>query len=347
MINLLCLQEIEEPHNNHVARNYESAARSNYKQSGRNNYKKNHILKTNSYSKSTTHIHGTTTSLESCFDCDTLPAPNAAQLRPVVRLCTLYKSDAHFSSQPTNIGFGIQTRPNLNSSIPNYLRVSIVNYKSPAYTAGMESGDLICEINGRNTLNMSHDEALYFIKSSYEINGYVRILVVSEFCYNWLREHDLLDTIRYDHVSVFSYADFLKHNHRTAPKLCRIKLFGHSKSFGFNVETILIQPASGLVSANREAAKHCYAHVVVRVERDSAAYDAGLRKGDRIIELDGMNVEAENDKRLNDRVFQAFVDSRQLSLFVVDPESDQYFKSKCVKLHSMLPIVKQVTNYSD
>lgn len=211
----------------------------------------------------------------------------------------------------------------------------------------MEAGDLICEVNGRSTLAMSHDEALYFIKSSYEINGYVRILVMSDFCYNWLREHDLLNTIRYDHASIFSYADFLKHNHRSVPRSCKLRLIGRNKSFGFNLETLLIQPGSSLTSTNKAAATHSYAHIVVKIEKDSPAYAAGLRKGDRIIELDGINVEAENDKQLNDRIFQAFADSRQLTLFVVDPETDQYFKSKCIKLHSLLPIVSHVTNFSD
>lgn len=63
--------------------------------------------------------------------------------------------------------------------IPNFLRVSIVNYKSAAYLAGLETGDFIVEVNGRNTLSMSHEEALQLIKQSYDVNNYVRLLVVS------------------------------------------------------------------------------------------------------------------------------------------------------------------------
>lgn len=59
------------------------------------------------------------------------------------------------------------------------MRVSIVNYKSPAYLAGLEAGDFIVEVNGRNTLAMSHDDALQLIKQSYDVNNYVRLLVVS------------------------------------------------------------------------------------------------------------------------------------------------------------------------
>ena len=309
--------------------------------------KKTTNLVTN-YSKSTTNIYGTTRNMEGEFTTpDQVPAHNMAILRPNARLCTLYKNDMLYDSNSSNIGFGIQSKPILNSTIPNYMRVSIVNYKSPAYLAGMEAGDLICEINGRSTLNMSHDESLYFIKSSYEINSYVKILVVSEFCYNWLKEHDLLHTLRYDHSSIFSYADYLKYNQRYVPKLCKIRLFSHNKSFGFNLETLLIQPSSTLTSTNKNTANQSYAHMVTKIEKESPAYAAGLRKGDRIIELDGINVEAENEMQVTDRVYQAFVSAKQLSLFVLDPESDHYFKSRCIKLHSMLPIVKHVSNYSD
>ena len=297
-------------------------------------YKKNTAHPTSAYSKSTTNIYGTTTSTESTLRLDSLPSPTSpALLRPAVRLCTLYRNDP-----ASNIGFGVHSKPIQSASIPNYLRVSIVNYKSPAYLAGMEAGDLICEINGRSTLDMTHDECLYFIKSSYEVNNYVKILVLSEFCYNWLREHDLLHTLRYDHSSVFSYVDFLKLNQRYVPRLCSVRMFSpQAKSFGFNLETMPVQSTG----------KQSYAHIIVKVDRESGAYAAGLRKGDRIVELDGINVEAENDEQVGDRVFQAFASVKRLTLFVVDPDTDQYFRSKCIKLHSMLPIVKHITNFSD
>ncbi len=298
-------------------------------------YKNNAVhSKSNITSKSTTDIYGTTTSIESSFCLDSLPSsPSIAFLRPAVRLCTLYRNDS-----ASNIGFGVHTKPNQRTSIPKYLRVSIVNFKSPAYLAGLDAGDLICEINGRSTLDMSHDESLYFIKSSYEVNNYVKLLVLSEFCYNWLREHDLLHTLRHDHSSVFSYVDFLKANQKCVPRQCKVRiLIPQARSFGFKIETIPTKPASS---------KQTYAHIIVMVERESSAYAAGLKKGDRILELNGINVEAENNEEVSDRIFEAYTSNKQLTLFVVDPDTDQYFKSKCIKLHSMLPIVKHITNFS-
>lgn len=253
-------------------------------------------------------------------------------LRPVPRLCTIYK-------QESNIGFGVQFK-NTSQIIPNYVRVNIVNFKSPAYMAGLQAGDLIVEINGRNTLNMSWDEALHYIKTSYEVNSYVKLLVVSEFCYNWLKENELLGTMNSENANTFSYADYLKNHHRYVPRLCRIRLFPFSKSFGFSIESMLIRPINSSHSTS-------YAHIINRVDKESPAYASSIQKGDRIIEFDGINVENENQQQLLDRIYQAFVNAKQISLLVVDPDTDNYFKSKCIKLHGMLPIVQHITNSTE
>lgn len=90
------------------------------------------------------------------------------ELRPVPRLCTIYKNEGSHSNYSTysspitsNIGFGVQQK---NNSTNSYLRVNIVSSKSPAHLAGVEIGDQIIEVNGRNTLDMTPDEILHFIK---------------------------------------------------------------------------------------------------------------------------------------------------------------------------------------
>lgn len=80
------------------------------------------------------------------------------------------------------------------------------------------------------------------------------------------------------------------------------------------------------------------------MERDSAAFAASLQKGDRIIECDGINVEAESEQQIMDRITQAFANAKQITLFVVDPDTDNFFKSKCIRLHQYLPIVQHITN---
>jgi predicted metalloprotease with PDZ domain len=265
-------------------------------------------------------------------------------LKPVARLCTIMKN-ANIHSPPdalNNIGFGVHIKQT-STLIPNYLRVSIVNYKSPAYLAGLEAGDYIIEINGRNILQMSHDEALHFIKSSFEINNQVRLLVCSEFCYNWLREHSSLFRLSSEDPSVFSYADYLKNNHRYAPRLSKIRTFAYSKSFGICIETFNLTPPANIVPQ----AVATYAHLITSVDSESPAAAAGIHKNDRIIECDGVNVEHENERQISERIYQAFASAKQISLFVVDPETDRFFKSKCIKLHSLLPIVQLISNSKD
>jgi hypothetical protein len=196
---------------------------------------------------------------------------------------------------------------------------------------------------------MSQEEALHMIKSAYDHHGLVRLLVVSDMTLSWLNEHDLLSTLRTQDPSVFSYSDYLKNNHRYVPRLCKIRLMPYSKSFGFQLETVENSNANkSSVSANRSAAMFkSFSHVVTKVDRGSAASASSLRKSDRIIECDGINVEAENERQIADRIYQAFVSAKQISLFVVDPDTDSYFKSKCIKLHSLLPIVQHITNATD
>ena len=307
-------------------------------------------------SKSVSNLNGTLTSQnqtefvngDNSVFLYNLHKTNQDLLRPVPRLCKIFKND-QLHLQPSqaspNIGFGVQNaKTTPNSLMPNFMRISLVNYKSPAYLSGLDAGDYIVEVNGRSTLSMTHDEALHFIKSSYDRNNYVNLLVVSEFCYGWLKEHDLLASVTTEDRSVFSYADYLKNNHRYVPRLCKIKLFPFSKTFGFSLETLFVRPT---VSANKEARYQSFAHIVIRVEKDSPAYVSNLQKGDRIVECDGINVEAENEKEITDRIYQAFVSAKQITLFVVDPDTDNFFKSKCIKLHSMLPIVQHITNSTD
>ena len=287
------------------------------------------------------HFNQTYTSVESARSMPDLTAPNRSIiktesldiLRPVPRLCTIYKQDL------SNIGFGIQVK-NTSQIIPNYLRVNVVNFKSPSYLSGMQSGDLIVEINGRNTLSMTWDEALHYIKTSYEVNGYVKILVASEFCYNWLRENQMLTTLNSENANTFSYADYLKSQPRHEPRMCRIRLFPFSKSFGFSIESMLIRPISASKSTS-------YAHIINRVDKESPAYASRVQKGDRIVEFDGYNVENENQQQLLDRIYQAYVNAKNISLLLVDSETDNYFKSKCIRLHGMLPIVQHITNSTE
>ena len=259
-------------------------------------------------------------------------------IRPVPRLCSILKSYQQVDG-PNYMGFGISPRlREINSS--NFMRVSIVNYKSPAYLSGLEAGDLIVEINRRKTHDMNDEEALYHIKKLYELNNEVKLLVVSEFCFNWLKEKCLLNTLNSDDLTVFNYDEYLKTNRKNVPRLCKVKLFPLSNSFGITVETVVNRQLNTLDNIQFQK----YSHKVTRLEKDSPAYSLNIKVGDRIIECDGFNVEEENEKQIAQRLYEALIGPKQISLLVVDADTDNYFKSKCLKIHSMLPIIKSISS---
>jgi hypothetical protein len=99
-------------------------------------------------SKSSSNLYngtsGTSTSTTTTSNTNNSIYPLESPLRPVPRVCTIYKTD-----HSLNIGFGIATKPSsIYSTVipPQYMRVSIVNYKSPAYVSGLEAGDIIVEV---------------------------------------------------------------------------------------------------------------------------------------------------------------------------------------------------------
>jgi C-terminal processing protease CtpA/Prc len=312
--------------------------------------KRNSVLN-NANSKSVANINETfsinntstrTVSIPNMANQNNSSASLSDFLKPMPRLCTIIKNNndnLSSTSLSNSIGFGVHMN-RTSTLVPNYLRVSIVNYKSPAYFAGLEPGDYIIEINSRNILSMSHEDALHFIKQSFEMNGSVRLLVVSEFCYNWLREHNLMYKMSSEDQSVFSYSDYLRSAQRYVPRLCKIKLYPYSKSFGFTIDSFNL-------TANSPNSQPSFAHLITSVETETPAFAAGLLKNDRIIECEGVNVENEDDRQINDRISQALLNVKQICLFVVDPDTDRFFKSKCIKLHSMLPIVQHITNTID
>jgi C-terminal processing protease CtpA/Prc len=134
------------------------------------------------------------------------------------------------------------------------------------------------------------------------------------------------------------------------PRLCKIKLFPFSKSFGFSLDTLLVSATTTLnIGAHQTVTPptKSYAHIVVKVEKNSPAATSSLKKGDRIIECNGVNVECDSEQQITDRIHDALLNNRQVNLFVVDPDTDNFFKSKFIKLHSMLPIVQHITNSTD
>jgi len=89
-------------------------------------------------------------------------------------------------------------------------------------------------------------------------------------------------------------------------------------------------------------------HYVGSVESGSTADKAGLRPGDRIVEVDGANVETDSHDELSAKISAArarrrrAVDDGRLQLLVVDQDADAYFKEHAMKLANDQPYVERL-----
>ncbi|KAL1129963.1 hypothetical protein AAG570_012907 [Ranatra chinensis] len=75
---------------------------------------------------------------------------------------------------------------------------------------------------------------------------------------------------------------------------------------------------------NLHAEKGKPGQYVGKVDPGSPAQAAGLREGDRIVEVNGVNIANENHKQVVQRIRASPDETR---LLVIDPEGDAYFKS--------------------
>ena len=80
---------------------------------------------------------------------------------------------------------------------------------------------------------------------------------------------------------------------------------------------------------------------VERMDRGSPADTAGLRVNDRIVELNGLNVETDAHHELMQKITAAAGRrGRTLTLLVVDPETDKFFHDLELPLSSTQPFVQ-------
>lgn len=103
-------------------------------------------------------------------------------------------------------------------------------------------------------------------------------------------------------------------------RLCHIIKWDDFDGYGFNLHAEKGKPGQ----------------YIGKVDEDSPAEAAGLKEGDRIIEVNGVNIANENHKQVVQRI-KAMPD--ETKLLVVDAEADNYFKSKNIVIKSTHPNV--------
>lgn len=100
-------------------------------------------------------------------------------------------------------------------------------------------------------------------------------------------------------------------------RLCHIVKWPDFDGYGFNLHAEKGKPGQ----------------YIGKVDEGSPAEAAGLKEGDRIIEVNGVNISNENHKQVVQRIKTV---PDETKLLVVDSEADNYFKSKNIVIRSDL-----------
>ncbi len=109
------------------------------------------------------------------------------------------------------------------------------------------------------------------------------------------------------------------------PRLCHVKKWADFTGYGFNLH----------------ADKGTSGHYIGNVDDESPADLAGLKKGDKIVEVNGVNV---LDSTHADTVNEIKVNPNAVKLLVVDKETEDYYRNKGIDVTSDLPNVRRLEN---
>ncbi|KAM4698571.1 Na(+)/H(+) exchange regulatory cofactor NHE-RF2 [Rhinophrynus dorsalis] len=248
-----------------------------------------------------------------------------AQERLQPRLCHIHKGEQ---------GYGFHLHGEKGKT-GQYIRK--VEPGSPAEAAGLKAGDRVLEVNGENVEKETHHQVVQRIKA---VENETRLLVVDREADEYLRLKEnnpptesqpnssapSSPTGRNNNGEVWkpkedtTHEDQLQNNHSTengkqdninvqvmerCPRLCYLKK--GPNGYGFNLHSEKSRPGQFIRS----------------VDPGSPAAKAGLRPQDRLVEVNGQNVE---NMKHSEVVANIKSKEQETSLLVVDPDTDEYFK---------------------
>ncbi|XP_042293288.1 Na(+)/H(+) exchange regulatory cofactor NHE-RF2 isoform X3 [Sceloporus undulatus] len=238
---------------------------------------------------------------------------------------------------------------------------------SPAEEAGLRAGDRLVQVNGRNVEKETHHQVVQCIKA---IESETCLLVVDKETDEYLRTHQLTCTEEMVHTGIVvdgevspvkpsasdngevwkPQADLSSRNlkrHKLSsssesgrkdlngqakellcPRLCHLKK--GPNGYGFNLHSEKSRPGQFIRS----------------VDPDSPASKAGLRPQDKLVEVNGINVEGMKHSEVVSHIKSKENEAR---LLVVDPETDEHFKKLGIiptEEHTKGGVAQPVTNGS-
>ncbi|XP_064477089.1 Na(+)/H(+) exchange regulatory cofactor NHE-RF2-like isoform X2 [Ornithodoros turicata] len=262
-------------------------------------------------------------SLPSVVQCKTpkpvLKRTSHSELSP--RLCHLVK-------RPDFDGYGF----NLNADkVRNTQYVGSVDKDSPAERAGLQVNDTIIEVNGVNVEGLNHKEIVEKIKA---VPHETKLLVVDEATARWMRENNppaangrLAATVATAAKPAKAKQSSTSVESPYALRLCHLRKWPNYEGYGFNLHA----------NNKREG------HFVGQVNSNSPAQLGGLLRNDRVVQVNGLNVEKDTHKQITERICQ---NRDSVDLLVVDPETEEYFTKENIPLLSANVVQKHTPEES-
>jgi len=107
------------------------------------------------------------------------------------------------------------------------------------------------------------------------------------------------------------------------PRLCHITKWPDFQGYGFNLH----------------AEKERGGQYIGKIDDNSPAQDGGLLENDRIIGVNGVNIENETHSEVINRIREG---GNETTLLVVDRDADNYYKSKGITVTDSLPETKRL-----
>ena len=107
-------------------------------------------------------------------------------------------------------------------------------------------------------------------------------------------------------------------------RLCHLRMWNDGHGYGFNMQ----------------AQRGRSGHFVSDVDAGSPAEAAGLRDGDRIVAVNGDNVEQATHRDVVDNIKTL---GGQVRLLVVDPDADRFFADQKITLVESMDRVERIT----
>eukprot|EP00092_Neocalanus_flemingeri_P015978 GFUD01017296.1.p1 GENE.GFUD01017296.1~~GFUD01017296.1.p1 ORF type:complete len:267 (-),score=93.15 GFUD01017296.1:9-809(-) len=111
------------------------------------------------------------------------------------------------------------------------------------------------------------------------------------------------------------------------PRLCHVKKWAHFDGYGFNLH----------------GDKHKPGQLIGKIDDNSPAQAAGLKIGDRIHEIEGVNVMGDNHKQVVQRI-QVSGDGTEVRLLVADKECEAYHDDQDVDISSSLNYILHLSS---